>query len=94
MEAERNSDNALQPTCDVHFTIMLYLVGLDGWHLWSAPLDVFSEPQIAYDRKDSHWTFDGALPPSLVVSTLFVQQQELWHWTVPKSLRSLSLFFP
>jgi len=36
------------------------LVGLDGWHLSRAQLDVFPEPQVAHDRRGSHWTFDGA----------------------------------
>ncbi|KAJ3509129.1 hypothetical protein NLJ89_g5380 [Agrocybe chaxingu] len=35
------------------------LVGLDGWHLTRAQLDVFPDPQAAYDRRGSHWTFDG-----------------------------------
>ena len=35
------------------------LVGLDGWHLTRAQLDVFPDPQIAHDRRGSHWTFDG-----------------------------------
>jgi pantothenate kinase len=29
-------------------------------YLSRAQLDVFPEPQIVHDRKDSHWTFDGA----------------------------------
>jgi pantothenate kinase len=36
------------------------LVGLDGWHLTRAQLDVFPDPQAAHDRRGSHWTFDGA----------------------------------
>jgi len=36
------------------------LVGLDGWHLSRAQLDIFPEPQIAHDRRGIHWTFDGA----------------------------------
>ena len=36
------------------------LVGLDGWHLTRAQLDVFPDPQTAHDRRGSHWTFDGA----------------------------------
>ena len=35
------------------------LVGLDGWHLTRAQLDVFPDPQTAHDRRGSHWTFDG-----------------------------------
>lgn len=35
------------------------LVGLDGWHLTRAQLDVFPDPQKAHDRRGSHWTFDG-----------------------------------
>ncbi|KAF8798293.1 P-loop containing nucleoside triphosphate hydrolase protein [Phlegmacium glaucopus] len=36
------------------------LVGLDGWHYTRAQLDIFPDPQIAHDRRGSHWTFDGA----------------------------------
>ncbi|KAF9482359.1 P-loop containing nucleoside triphosphate hydrolase protein [Pholiota conissans] len=36
------------------------LVGLDGWHLSRAQLDEFPDPKMAYDRRGSHWTFDGA----------------------------------
>ena len=36
------------------------LVGLDGWHLTRAQLDIFPDPQTAHDRRGSHWTFDGA----------------------------------
>lgn len=36
------------------------LVGLDGWHLTRAQLDAFPDPQMAHDRRGSHWTFDGA----------------------------------
>ncbi|KAF8174744.1 P-loop containing nucleoside triphosphate hydrolase protein [Pholiota molesta] len=36
------------------------LVGLDGWHLTRAQLDVFPDPKAAHDRRGSHWTFDGA----------------------------------
>ena len=63
MEAERNSDDALQLTSDVHATPLhdqAILVGLDGWHLFRAPLDVFPERQITHDRKGSHRTLDGA----------------------------------
>ncbi|KAF8907674.1 P-loop containing nucleoside triphosphate hydrolase protein [Gymnopilus junonius] len=35
------------------------LVGLDGWHLSRAKLDVFPNPQNAHDRRGIHWTFDG-----------------------------------
>ena len=35
------------------------LVGLDGWHLTRAQLDVFPDPKTAHDRRGSHWTFDG-----------------------------------
>lgn len=35
------------------------LVGLDGWHLSRAQLDVFPDPQKAHDRRGIHWTFDG-----------------------------------
>ncbi|KAF8972543.1 P-loop containing nucleoside triphosphate hydrolase protein [Flammula alnicola] len=38
----------------------LILIGLDGWHLSRAQLDVFPDPQAAHDRRGSHWTFDGA----------------------------------
>lgn len=36
------------------------LVGLDGWHLSRAQLDLFPDPQQAHDRRGIHWTFDGA----------------------------------
>ena len=36
------------------------LIGLDGWHLTRAQLDVFPDPQTAHDKRGSHWTFDGA----------------------------------
>jgi pantothenate kinase len=36
------------------------LVGLDGWHLSRAQLDVFPEPQLAHDRRGIHSTFDAA----------------------------------
>ena len=42
------------------------LVGLDGWHLSRAQLDVFPDPQTAHDRRGSHWTFDGASYVSFV----------------------------
>jgi pantothenate kinase len=35
------------------------IVGLDGWHLTRAQLDVFPDPQLAHDRRGAHWTFDG-----------------------------------
>ncbi|KAH9028843.1 P-loop containing nucleoside triphosphate hydrolase protein [Lactarius deliciosus] len=35
------------------------LVGLDGWHLTRAQLDALPDPKLAYDRRGSHWTFDG-----------------------------------
>jgi pantothenate kinase len=63
VEAERNSDDALQPTSDVHaipFHDHAILGGLDGWHLSRAPLEVFPEPQIAHDRRGSDRTVDGA----------------------------------
>jgi len=57
VEAERNSDDALRPTYNIH-AIPLHdqaiLVGFDGWHLPRAKLDVFPEPQIAYHRSGSH----------------------------------------
>ncbi|KAI0367481.1 P-loop containing nucleoside triphosphate hydrolase protein [Pilatotrama ljubarskyi] len=34
-------------------------VGLDGWHLTRAQLDVFPDPKLAHDRRGAHWTFDG-----------------------------------
>jgi len=45
-----------------HFTVhdQAILVGLDGWHISRAKIDVFSEPQIAHDRRGGHRTFDGA----------------------------------
>jgi pantothenate kinase len=54
VEAERNSDDALQPTSDVHAIPphdQAILVGLDGWHLSRVQLDVLPEPQIAHDRE-------------------------------------------
>jgi pantothenate kinase len=42
------------------------LVGLDGWHLTRAQLDVFPDPLAAHDRRGSHWTFDGASYVSFV----------------------------
>ena len=42
------------------------LIGLDGWHLTRAQLDVFPDPQAAHDRRGSHWTFDGASYVSFV----------------------------
>jgi pantothenate kinase len=35
------------------------LVGLDGWHLTRAQLDVFPDSKLAHDRRGAHWTFDG-----------------------------------
>jgi pantothenate kinase len=35
------------------------LVGLDGWHLTRAQLDVMPDPKLAHDRRGSHWTFDA-----------------------------------
>lgn len=35
------------------------LVGLDGWHLTRAQLDIFPDPKLAHDRRGAHWTFDG-----------------------------------
>ncbi|KAF9221267.1 P-loop containing nucleoside triphosphate hydrolase protein [Gyrodon lividus] len=35
------------------------LVGLDGWHLTRAQLDVMEDPKLAHDRRGIHWTFDG-----------------------------------
>ncbi|PPQ69198.1 hypothetical protein CVT26_003638 [Gymnopilus dilepis] len=35
------------------------LVGLDGWHLPRAQLDLFPDPKTAHDRRGIHWTFDG-----------------------------------
>ena len=42
------------------------LVGLDGWHLTRAQLDIFPDPQTAHDKRGSHWTFDGASYVSFV----------------------------
>jgi len=36
------------------------LVGLDGWHFTRAQLDLLPDPQLAYDRRGIHWTFDGS----------------------------------
>lgn len=35
------------------------LVGLDGWHLSRAQLDLMPDPQTAHARRGAHWTFDG-----------------------------------
>ncbi|TFK38728.1 P-loop containing nucleoside triphosphate hydrolase protein, partial [Crucibulum laeve] len=35
------------------------LVGLDGWHLTRAQLDLFPDAKLAHDRRGIHWTFDG-----------------------------------
>ena len=35
------------------------LVGLDGWHLSRAQLDMLPDPKNAHDRRGAHWTFDG-----------------------------------
>jgi pantothenate kinase len=62
-EAERNNDDTAQLAPDLHANSphdQAILVGLDGWHLSRAQLDVFPEPQVAHDRRGSHWTFDGA----------------------------------
>jgi len=62
VEAERNSDvrDAAVPVPVNSPHDQAILVGLDGWHLSRAQLDVFPEPQLAHDRRGSHWTFDGA----------------------------------
>ena len=59
---ERNSDDrdAAVPVPVNSPHDQAILVGLDGWHLSRAQLDVFPEPQLAHDRRGSHWTFDGA----------------------------------
>ncbi|KAF9527105.1 P-loop containing nucleoside triphosphate hydrolase protein [Crepidotus variabilis] len=36
------------------------LVGLDGWHLSRAELDLFPDPKLAHDRRGVHWTFNGS----------------------------------
>lgn len=38
------------------------LVGLDGWHLTRAQLDLFpgDKAQLAHDRRGAHWTFDSS----------------------------------
>jgi len=65
VQPERNPDDAAptRPIPEAHATPLhdqAILVGLDGWHLSRAQLDVFPEPQLAHDRRGSHWTFDGA----------------------------------
>jgi hypothetical protein len=65
VEAERNSDDALQPTSDVHAIPphdSAISVGLDGWHLSRVQLDVFTEPQVAHNKRGSHWTVDALVP--------------------------------
>jgi pantothenate kinase len=42
------------------------LVGLDGWHLTRAQLDIFPDPKLAHDRRGIHWTFDGPAYVSFV----------------------------
>ena len=44
---------------DPESTTRAILVGLDGWHLTRAQLDLFPDPQQAHDRRGSYWTFDG-----------------------------------
>ncbi|KIK04219.1 hypothetical protein K443DRAFT_434612 [Laccaria amethystina LaAM-08-1] len=44
---------------DPESTTRSILVGLDGWHLTRAQLDLFPDPQQAHDRRGSYWTFDG-----------------------------------
>ncbi|EDR00645.1 uncharacterized protein LACBIDRAFT_192031 [Laccaria bicolor S238N-H82] len=44
---------------DPESTTRAILVGLDGWHLTKAQLDLFPDPQQAHDRRGSYWTFDG-----------------------------------
>ncbi|KDR68764.1 hypothetical protein GALMADRAFT_256606 [Galerina marginata CBS 339.88] len=50
-------ESDVQPTSSVHGQAIL--VGLDGWHLSRAQLDVLPDPQLAHDRRGIHWTFDG-----------------------------------
>jgi len=59
VEAEQNSDDALQPASDNHATplhVQAILVVLDGWHLSRAKLSVFPEPQTVHHRNGGHWT--------------------------------------
>ncbi|KAJ7074552.1 P-loop containing nucleoside triphosphate hydrolase protein [Mycena amicta] len=35
------------------------LIGLDGWHLTRASLDLFPDPELAHQRRGIHWTFDA-----------------------------------
>jgi len=63
VEAEQDGDDAIIPTSGLRVNPLhdqAILVGLDGWHLSRAQLDVFPEPQVAHNRRGSHWTFDGA----------------------------------
>ncbi|KAF9007882.1 P-loop containing nucleoside triphosphate hydrolase protein [Cyathus striatus] len=39
--------------------VQAILVGLDGWHLTRAQLDILPDPKLAHDRRGVHWTFDG-----------------------------------
>ena len=48
----------IQDIADLNYPQAI-LVGLDGWHLTRAQLDVFPDPQTAHDKRGSHWTFDG-----------------------------------
>lgn len=47
------------PANNAHLRDQAILVGLDGWHLSRAQLDLFPDPKQAHDRRGIHWTFDA-----------------------------------
>lgn len=51
--------NALMASDNPTLHSIAILVGLDGWHLTRAQLDVMPDPKLAHDRRGAHWTFDG-----------------------------------
>nr|GAT47455.1 predicted protein [Mycena chlorophos]GAT47456.1 predicted protein [Mycena chlorophos] len=42
-----------------HEPTVALLVGLDGWHLTRAALDLMPDPALAHERRGAHWTFDA-----------------------------------
>ncbi|OAX37019.1 P-loop containing nucleoside triphosphate hydrolase protein [Rhizopogon vinicolor AM-OR11-026] len=67
------ADNAVPSTSAI-------LVGLDGWHLTRAQLDVMPDPKLAHDRRGAHWTFDG---PSYVEFAKLLRQPPTAVITAP-----------
>ncbi|KAG5644135.1 hypothetical protein DXG03_009082 [Asterophora parasitica] len=51
--------NKLLQLAESHGDTRALLIGMDGWHLSRAQLDQLPDPKLAYDRRGSHWTFDG-----------------------------------